>query len=108
MTPMEGFVHHWFLHYTLNHFGPLQSQYSREWIEEAARSHPGFADALRMFALQSLDGSEAIPVRRGLNALAIVGRTEDLLRIEDLLGDRDKSISAEARTTIAEIKRRAV
>ena len=105
---MEAFVQHWFGHYVLNRYGPLQSHFSREWIEKAARSREGFADALRMFALESLDGADAIPVRRGLNALAIVGRTGDLSRIEELAADRDDSISEEARTTIAAIQRRAV
>ena len=108
MTRMEALAQHWFGHYALNCFGPLQRHFSRESIEEAARSRAGFADALRIFALESLDGPDPIPVRRGLSALAIVGHTEDLLRIEELLADRNQSISAEARTTIFEIKRRAV
>ena len=108
MTQMEATVRHWFEHYVLNPFGPVQQHFSRSWIDDKAHSQPEFADSLRVVALEALDRVDANRARRALRALAIVGRMQDLARIEELLSEGDNPISADAWATISEIKRRAV
>ena len=108
MNRMEATVRHWFEHYVLHSFGPVPHHLSRGWIEEKAHSRPEFTDSLRLVALESLDRLDANRVRRALSALAIVGHVEDLARIEELLSEKDNPVSADARATISEIKRRAV
>ena len=51
---------------------------NRTWIREAEAGRPGFADSLRISALEVLNSRESDDVRRSIAVLAVVGISEDV------------------------------
>jgi hypothetical protein len=101
------YVRHWFAHHALRTTTPTLRALARKWIEQADEARPGFAEQLRIVALDAISGSDPDLARRGLVALSVVGTEVDLAMIEGI-GAGINGLAADARYAAFEIKQRAV
>jgi hypothetical protein len=85
---------------------PFLMQLTREQIEETDRAWPGFKDSLRTRSLAAVAENDVDIVRRALQSLAFVGKTEDVAHLQELLRHPAAQVAADTRTCIFEIEHR--
>jgi hypothetical protein len=82
---------------------PFWMQLTRQQIEESEQAWPGFNESLRACALAAVDRDEPDLIRRALQCLAFVGRTEDVPHLQKFLNHPVAQVAHDARTCIFEI-----
>ena len=83
---------------------PFRKQVYREWIEEKTDNSPTFSEELRSAAIESIAMEDTSWVRRGLTALEVVGRKEDIQAITLLLDHCDPGVAKDARSCLFELE----
>ncbi|NQT91600.1 MAG: hypothetical protein HQ559_02480 [Lentisphaerae bacterium] len=84
---------------------PLFIGLYRTLITEKAEADPSFCSSLRQCALQAIASGDSGWTRRGLHALAIVGKTEDLAQVEAMTHSADEDVARDAKTSLFELRR---
>jgi len=85
---------------------PFRKQVYREWIEEKTDNFPTFPEELRSVALEAIVMEDTSWVRRGLSALEVVGKKEDIQTIVPLLDHTDPDVAKDTRSCLFELEHR--
>jgi hypothetical protein len=79
--------------------------YLKESLDDKTDADPSFPAQLRSAALKALETDDSDLLRRGLTALAFVGRIEDATVVDALTQHADADVAKDARTSLFEIRR---
>jgi hypothetical protein len=85
---------------------PFSIQLYRKWIIEETTARAEFTENLRAAALHALGDSDTMLMRQGLQALAHVGRLDDLPLLNRIIQHPNALVARDAKTCIFEIRHR--
>ena len=107
MDPLREYAQFWLERTAVRLGHPNWHKLNKYWIENIESGRPGFAAQLRLVALDALAGEDAAWAEKGVAALAVVGRPEDLRRLAAYAERRRSSgTGTHARTAMFEIEHR--
>jgi hypothetical protein len=86
---------------------PLFMDHLKRYVEEKTAADPDFPSQLRGAALKAIEIDDPVLLRRGLTALAFVGRKSDAPQVESLTHHPNTDVAKDARTCLFELKSRA-
>lgn len=107
MNPLREYAKFWLERTAVRLGHPNWHRLNEYWIENIESGRPGFAAQLRLVALDALGADDAAWAEKGVAALAVVGRLEDLDRLAAYGESRGAATGKNARTAMFEIEHRA-
>jgi len=86
---------------------PFWMKLYKEWVEERAAERPEFVDELRLMAIEAIADDDVVWILKGIHALAVVGRPDDLTLIRGLERHANEWVARDAKTCVFELEQQA-